>query len=485
MSVSQSPESPARPVRPAGPVDDGLGLWTAGRRNLTVGLVLTVTLVAFEALAVSTVMPIVARELHNLQLYGWVFTAFMLGSLIGIVVVGGIIDRRGLGMPFAVGIALFAIGLIVGGLAPSMEVLVGGRFLQGLGAGTVPPIAYVAIGRSLPERLRPQMFATLSTAWVLPGLLGPAIAGAIGESIGWRWVFLGLLPLIAISSGIAYPQVRRVGPGAPSETAATLRQRLPLALVVAAGTGLLLGGLTSGQPVLLVVLGTVGSALAILALRRLTPPGTLLAAHGLPAAVLVRGIITFAFFAVDAYIALALVEWRGLTATEAGISLTAATLTWTAGSWIQARLSSRFPPERFVQAGIAVLIAGLTTFLVVLFPQFSPWWSIPTVGLAGLGMGLAYSPLALIVLREAAGAEQGRASSALSLTDSLGTALGTGITGAAVAASVRDAGTPLRGLLVGFGVAIAVAVLGLVLSSRLRVATRTSTAASPVPATGP
>ena len=481
MSVSQDPEPSGHT---SGPVDDGRGLWTAGRRNLTAGLVLTVTLVAFEALAVSTIMPIVARELGNLELYGWVFTSFMLGSLIGIVVVGGIIDRRGLGLPFAVGIALFAVGLIIGGLAPSMEVLVAGRFLQGLGAGTVPPIAYVAIGRSLPERLRPQMFATLSTAWVLPGVLGPALAGAVGESIGWRWVFLGLLPLIAIAAGIAYPQVRRVGPGA-SAAAATLRERLPLALVVAVGTGLLLGGLTSGDPVLLVVLGTIGAALAILALRQLTPPGTLRAARGMPAAVLIRGIITFAFFAVDAYIALALVEWRGLSATAAGISLTAATLTWTTGSWIQARLSTRYPPERFVQAGIAVLIAGLTTFLVVLYPQFSPWLAIPTVGLAGLGMGLAYSPLALIVLREASGAEQGRASSALSLTDSLGTALGTGITGAAVAAAVRDAGTPFRGLFVGFLVAIAVATLGLILSSRLRVAERPATAAGAVPVTGP
>jgi MFS family permease len=388
-------------------------------------------------------------------------------------VVGGLIDRRGLGGPFAVGIGLFATGLIIGGLAPSMEVLVGARFLQGLGAGTVPPIAYVAIGRSLPERLRPQMFATLSTAWVLPGVLGPAVAGAIGETIGWRFVFLGLLPLIAISAGIAYPQVRRVGPDpAALVTASTLRARLPLALVVALGTGLLLAGLTSGQPLLLVVLGAIGTALAVWSLRRLTPPGTLRARRGLPAAVLVRGIITFAFFAVDAYIALALVQWRGLSATEAGIALTAATLTWTSGSWIQARLSSRFPPERFVQAGIAVLIVGLATFLLVLLPEVSPWLAVPTVGLAGLGMGLAYSPLALIVLREAAGAEQGRASSALSLTDSLGTALGTGITGAAVAASVRDTGEPVRGLVVGFVVAIAVAGLGLALSGRLAVVPR-------------
>ena len=81
-----------------------------------------------------------------------------------------------------------------------MEILVAARFLQGLGAGTVPPIAYVAIGRSLPEHLRPQMFATLSTAWVLPGVLGPALAGIVGEAVGWRWVFLGLLPLIVVSS---------------------------------------------------------------------------------------------------------------------------------------------------------------------------------------------------------------------------------------------------------------------------------------------
>ncbi len=477
MSVSQAPG------RAAAPPDDGRGLWSPGRWNLTVGLVLTITLVAFEALAVSTVMPIVARELGDLQLYGWVFTAFTIGSLIGIVVVGGIIDRRGLGAPFAAGIGLFVIGLIVGGLAPSMEVLVGARFVQGLGAGTVPPIAYVAIGRSLPERLRPQMFATLSTAWVLPGVLGPAIAGVVGETFGWRYVFLGLLPLIAISSGIAYPQVRRVGPATTvSANAVTLRDRLPLALLVATGTGLLLAGLTSGQPALLAGLGAIGALMAFFALHRLTPPGTLRAARGLPAAVLVRGIITFAFFGVDAYIALLLVEWRGLSATQAGLTLTAATLTWTSGSWIQARLAPRFPPERFVQAGIAALIIGLGSFLLLLLPEVPIWLSVPTIGIAGLGMGLAYSPLALIVLREAHGAEQGRASSALSLTDSLGTALGIGITGAAVAASVRATQTPVSGLAIGFAVAIGVAVLGLIVSARLSVAVRRERSAVAVPA---
>lgn len=463
MSLSQVAED--RPGRD--------GLWSARNRNLTVGLVLTITLVAFEALAVSTVMPIVADDLGDLELYGWVFTAFMLGSLIGIVVSGGVIDRRGLGTPFLAGVGLFAVGLVIGGLAPTMGVLVAARFLQGLGAGAIPPIAYVAIGRCLPERLRPQMFATLSTAWVLPGVMGPAIAGLIGELFDWRWVFLGLLPLIAVAAAIAYPAIRRVeapqaAADAEAAASASFRRRFPLALLVAGGTGLLLAGMTSGTTTGLVVLGLAGLAMGLPALRALTPAGTLRAARGLPTAVLTRGVLTFAFFAVDAYVALALVEVRGISATEAGISLTAATLTWTAGSWIQARWSGRISPERFVRAGFLVVIAGLSLFSVVLLPWIPTWVAIPTFGVAGLGMGLAYAPLTLIVLKESPDEEHGSASAALSLLDSLGTALGTGMTGALVAASVRATGSPSDGLAQGFAVAIAVGIVGLALSGRLR-----------------
>lgn len=454
-------------------------LWSPARRKLTIGLVLTITLVAFEALAVSTVMPIVADELGDEALYGWVFTAFMLGSLVGIVVIGGLIDERGLRTPFLAGVGLFAIGLLVGGLAPSMPVLIAARFVQGLGAGAIPPIAYVAIGRSLPEQLRPQMFATLSTAWVLPGVMGPAIAGVVGEALGWRWVFLGLLPLIAIAGSISLSAVARVQPPAEAvtgeaEAAASMRRRTRLAIVLAVGTGLFLAGLTSGSPLALVVLTITGGVIAIPAIKRLTPAGTLRAARGLPAAVLMRGFLTFTFFAVDAYVALALVEVRGETVIEAGISLTAATISWTIGSWIQARGSRRWGPDRFIRAGALVVVCGLALFTLVLSPAVPTWLSVPLFGLAGLGMGLAYAPTTLIVLREAPVHEQGTASSALSLTDALGTSLGMGMTGAVVAASYRATGSPTMGLVAGFGIAIAVGLIGLGLSGRLK-------AAGPVP----
>src|SRR5690242_4257124 len=123
------------------------GLWAAQTRALTVGLVLTISFVASEALAVVTVLPVVARDLGGLRLYGWVFSAFMLGSVVGIVAAGREADRRGPAIPFVAAVILFGSGLAIAGLAPSMDVLVTGRVLEGLGAGPGPSGAYVRIGR--------------------------------------------------------------------------------------------------------------------------------------------------------------------------------------------------------------------------------------------------------------------------------------------------------------------------------------------------
>src|SRR3954466_180181 len=102
------------------------GLWSPAYRSLTRGLVLPITLVASEALAVSTILPDVRDDLGGIRLYGWVYSAFMLSSLVGIVAPGRAADRQGPAAPYATGLVLFASGLVVGGLAPSMPVLVAG-----------------------------------------------------------------------------------------------------------------------------------------------------------------------------------------------------------------------------------------------------------------------------------------------------------------------------------------------------------------------
>src|SRR5260221_12562056 len=217
------------------------GLWAPQRRALTAGLVLTVTFGASGALAVVTVMPLVARDLGGVRLDGWVFSGFMLGSVVGIVAAGREAGRRGPAGPFVAGLVLFGSGVAVAGLAPSMGVLVAGRVLQGLGAGAVPAVAYASIGRSLPGPLRARMMAVLSTAWVAPGLAGPALSAEVARLFGWRWVFLGLLPVVAVAGSIAVPALVRLGPpgSAPAQ-----EHRLIDGIRTAVGATMILGGLT-------------------------------------------------------------------------------------------------------------------------------------------------------------------------------------------------------------------------------------------------
>jgi MFS family permease len=453
------------------------GLWAPQVRALTVGLVLTVTFVASEALAVVTVMPVVAHDLGGLRLYGWVFSAFMLGSVAGIVAAGREADRRGPAIPFMAALVLFGSGLAVAGLAPSMPVLVGGRVLQGIGAGAVPSVAYAVIGRSFPGPLQARMMAVLSTAWVVPGVAGPALAAEVAHLFGWRWVFLGLLPLVAVAGSIAVPALIRLGPPRSSQVQ---EHRLIDGIAVAVCATMVLAGLTlaagSGAVLPGVALILAGGAGGLPALRRLVPAGTLTARPGLPATILSRGLLTFAFFGADAYVTLALTAVRHRSPVVAGIAVTGATLGWTAGAWVQARLSETWEGRRFVRTGLVIILAGITGMILVLKPGVPVVEGIVAWTVAGLGMGLAYAPLSLMMLRKAPPGGEGRASASLNLADVLGTAIGIGVGGAAVAAG---AGGNLRlGITAAFVAAAAVGVLALVITRRLP----PGTTASPAPA---
>ncbi|HWG15207.1 MAG TPA: MFS transporter, partial [Streptosporangiaceae bacterium] len=438
-------------------------IWAPGHRVLTTGLVLAVTLVAFEALAIATVLPVVSRELGDLRLYGWVFSAFLLSSLAGIVVAGTLADRVALGRPMLGGLALFATGLVIGGTAPTMAVLVVGRAVQGLGAGVVPAVAYVAISRGYPDHCRPRMFAVLSTAWVIPGLIGPAIAALVATAVGWRWVFLGLLPLVAVAGLLAVLALRRV-----PRPAAAARPELPYLAVlgVIAGAGVALASLSSGR--LPVMIGGVlaGGVLLVVSLRRLAPPGTLLDRPGLPATILGRGLLTCSFFAGDAYVPYAITTVRHAPTGLGALALTAATMTWTAGSWVQARWITRTGPRRLIRLGEGLVVIGLVLMGVTLLPSVPPALGIAAWAIAGFGIGQAYAPLSVTTLDKAAPGQEGRATSGLQLFDVLGQAVGTGVSGALVAGVSRGPGHR-PGVALAFGFALAVSVIAVLAGARL------------------
>lgn len=440
------------------------GLWSGPLRATTVGLVLTVTLVASEALAVITILPVISHDLGGIGFYGWVISAFSLGMLFGIVIGGSEADRRGPALPFVGGLILFAAGLAVGGLAPTMLVLVLGRGLQGVGAGVIDAVAFVSIGRSYDDSLRARVLAILATAWIVPGLVGPTIAAFVALQLGWRWVFLGLIPLVAGAGAIAIPPLLSLGPpariaSAPSRTVDAMR--------VALGAGLALAGLSTLSPAvaigLLMAAGLVGAG----PLLRLLPAGTLRALPGLPAAVLTRGLLTFSFFGADTFVPLLLTSVRGQSAVVAGVAVTASTVSWTAGAWLQARLAATWSSRRLVGVGFAFLVAGIAVVAALLVPTVPVWVAVVGWLLGGLGIGVAYASISLAVLRAAPEGQEGSSAASMQLSETLGIAFGAGLGGVAVAAGAA-LGLPAQvGLGVAFALAAAAGSLGLLAARHL------------------
>lgn len=432
----------------------GDGAFASERRLLTIGLIGLVTAAAFEGMAVPTVLPAMVGDLGGLDLYGWAFSAFWLTNIIGITLAGSDADRRGPGRAFAIGVVLFATGMAISGIANEMPTVIAGRAVQGFGSGAIGSVVYAAIARAYPASVTPRMIALVSSAWVVPGLVGPALAGWVTDTLDWRWVFLGIVPPVLLMGLAVYPQLARLGPARlTSEPVRSDARRGFDAVRLALGSTLLLGALTVGAvgidiggvgfelgrlPVAL-VLAAAGAWLAIGALRHLVPTGTLLVRRGRPAVVAAVFVVAFAFFGTEAFVPLTVVDVRGGSVTLGGVALSAAAVTWTIGSWVQARAAAAGHRRVLVTSGAGLIGAGIVISALVLIPQMPVLVAALGWAVAGLGMGLAYSMLALIVLETAAPGQEGFSSSALQLMFTLGTALGAGVGGAIVA--VVDAGT--------------------------------------------
>ena len=417
---------------------DGHGAWAPERRLLTAGLIGLVTAAAFEGMAVPTVLPATVDELGGLDLYGWAFSAFWLTNIIGITLAGSDADRRGPGRALAVGVALFAVGLVVAGVADGMPLVIAGRAIQGFGSGAIGSVVYAVIARAYAPWARPRMIALLSSAWVVPGLVGPALAGLVTDTIGWRWVFLGIVPPLLLMGAAVAPRLRPLGAvPAPAHPERSGGRRAVDAVQLAVGSTLLLSALSVGAPLPALALAAAGAWLALRGLRHLLPEGSLRLAPGRPSVVVATFGVAFAFFGTEAFVPLTVVEVRGGSVTLGGLALSAAAVTWATGSWLQARAAAAGRRRSVVAGGAALIVIGIGVTSVVLLPDAS--WVVAAVGwgIAGLGMGLAYSMLALLVLETARPGQEGISSAALQLMFTLGTAFGAGIGGALVALADR------------------------------------------------
>ena len=422
------------------------GAWSVPYRRLTLGLVLIMLGPAFETLSVATILPKIVTSLGGLSFYGWSFSAYMLATLVGLILAGDEADQRGPAIPFIFGVVLFATGLALAGVAPSMLIFVISRGVQGFGAGIIASVVYVCVGRGYPEQLKPRMVAVLSSAWIVPGLIGPALAGLVADFVGWRWVFLGLVPIVPLATGLVFPALKKLTPSLKRRSLDVPRLFATAGLL--AGSGMTLTGLQAQSIPIAILLVLPGLAIGIPSLRHLLPPGTLRVKAGLPAAIATMGLLSLAFFGGEAFLPLTLVSIRGQNTIIAGIALTAATLTWTAGSWVQAHLAPRQGRRALGITGLLLIAVGLAGITSVLMPGIPVVVAIVAWGVSGLGMGLAYSTLTLVVLETAPADQMGSASASIELSSVLGTAIGTGLGGVIIAFAAASGRSPSWGITV-------------------------------------
>ena len=362
------------------------------------------------------------------------------------------------------------MGAATCGFASGLGVFLVGRALTGLGGGLLVVMLYVIAGRVYPEPLRPRLFTYISAAWVLPALLGPPLSAWVTETFGWRWVFWVVVVPVVVTAGVLLHAQRRVDT-AHLRVAASARDHGAHVRAAWAGVGIALaaGALQLGTHEL-VVEWSPKTALAVAGLLALAglapvllPKGTVVMARGLPSVVLSRALLCAAFYGGITYVPLFLVGQRHASLQVAGLALAVGAIGWAAGAWYQGHDRMHLPRPRLIEVGAVLLTTGLAALSLVAWLDLPGWLSVFALLLTGLAMGTGVTTTTILALELSPVEEHGEASSALQLSDVLGSVVG--VAGAtAVFAAFHDPGrdNPLFGtiFLTLAGVAVLVVPAG-------------------------
>lgn len=450
------------------PPPDGAPGWTAlfSRRyaRTTIGLVALETLAAVVSLVTVAVLPAVTHDLGDLRLYGAALAAPTLAMVVVLPLTPALVGRLGLRAVFLASSALYVAGTAVVVLAPTMAVFVAGRLAQGAAGGAQAVLVLAIFARRYPTGLRASMLAVWSTAWALPGLVGPAYGGLVASALGWRWAFALLLPLLVPPVFLLLPDLApraaTAPPDVPAPAVATPRWLATLGGVSLVLVGLLLGGRGGGA------LAAAGGLATLLALRAILPPGTFHARRGLPAVMVAAFAVSAAFFAVDGFLPAMLTGLRGLHLAAASLVLSLGVLGWVVGTWWQSRAVTVRRAPLLVAAGAAVIAVGVVG--AVLGTLGAPLW-VPYLGwaVAGLGMGVAYPTITLLATDHGPTTDQVVTLSRYQLAETLGAAVGPGLGGVALSVSLASGAGLRTGLLAGFTMALALSLGTVAVAGRL------------------
>ena len=446
--------------------------WTPSEIGLAIGSVLLITLVAFEELAATTIMPAVVESFDAAAWYPIASGAALAAQLSATVVAGALADWKGPRFVLLVGLVHFAVGLVVCAAGTNVVIFVVGRALQGLGGGLLIVPLYVLIGSVASPRHRPSFFASFSLAWVLPSLVGPAIAGHVTQEWGWRYVF-GVVPLFVGSPLRAY--VLRSVPTVQGQRSPVLAALSRDAGLVGIGVMLLqlAGALATPQAQFGVF--AIGACITVWALPRLLPRGTFVSRPGMPSAILARLSAMASQVGLAVMIPLILQRVHGWSEASSAWWVTLGSITWSTGAVGQARVHDPQRRRRLPVIGGALMATGAIPVGALLLPSIPVWVALIGWLLVGLGVGLVHAPLSVMALEVTPEAKHGRVASWLQVADSAGPALELALVSVAMSAWAATATVGGAAYAPYWVIAGVLAILTVVAVTRLRPSSERST----------
>lgn len=395
-------------------------------KMLTVALLGSAFSAASEVYGTLTAMPVAAKELGQVELYAWTFTAFILAQVMAIVLAGKLTDRRGPAIALIGGSLVFALGLVGAGFAPSMWWLLVWRFVQGFGAGGSSLSLMVVVSIAYAGARRAQMMSAFAFAWVLPSFVGPPVSAWVTLHFGWHWVFWGVVPIMGLFIVIgAFPILGLHRQFVPAEQPPRGVPGWAAVLTALAVGGLQIAGqrLEAIPGLWGAVIGLAGLVGLVFGLPRLMPPGFVRLARGLPSVMAVRAMMAGGFFAAESFLTLLLTEEYAFSLDAAGIFLALGATGWTLGSVVQASPRLRIRRDQIIWWGAA--IGTLGQGMIVPAVWFGWSWLVVAAGylVASLGLGMAFPSTSLAIMQLSEDRYIGRNTSSLQVAEGIGNSL--------------------------------------------------------------
>lgn len=450
------------------------GTWREllGPRNLGASTVLAggVALYATNEFLTISLMPSAVAEIGGQRWYAWVTTVYLVASVIAATTVHSTLMRLGPRWSYLSALSVFGLGSLMCTAAPTMELVLVGRTVQGLGGGLLAGLGYAVISTALPNRLWTKASALVSAMWGVGTMVGPAAGGLFSQFSSWRWAF-GTLAILTVAVAALVPVAL---PARRTAAMDTLRVPIPVwSLVLLASAALAVS--VAGLP------RQVWATAALLGLGALLVAVFLIVDRRLPAAVLPPSVfgpgplkwiyltlgVLMAATMADMYVPLFGQRLAGLTPVAAGFLAAGLAIGWTVGEIGSASIRSEPVITRTVTVAPAVMAIGLALIAIALrddaSPGFVALWAVALL-ITGTGVGIAWPHLSAWAMSRVDDPAEGPvAAAAINTVQLICGAFGAGLAGVVVNMTETGTATPARWLFVAFAI---MAAVGLAASTR-------------------